>query len=318
VELPFNFNDKEDRILKESFGFDGDIQQSTKRFINRDGSFNIHRIGYSVTSPYQSLVGMSWWKFLLIIITIFVFLNIIYAFLFLLTGIENFAGIIASNNPLDQFGDLFFLSVQTFTTVGYGQIAPSGFWANIVSSLTALSGLLSLALATGLVFARFSKPKPGIVFSEHALIAPIDDGWSFQFRMANSKKHRIMDLSATVVMTWVVKEGNGYRRHFTNIPLVRDKISLFPINWTVIHKIDDQSPLKSCQLKTLKDMRAEFLVMLHGYDESYSKRIQQNTSYLYDEIKWYFKFNKMYEDHADKGTIFDLDRIDEIESVKKN
>ena len=307
--------DKKIRDKKES-GFGEFPDFETRRLINKDGSFNIIREGQGFFSSYQNSVEMGWGKFILLIVLVYILINAFFTILFLIAGYENLAGVPPYANFLEMFANTFFFSVQTFTTVGYGSMAPLGFWSNVIASFDALCGLLSLALATGLVFAKFSKPEAHIIFSQNAVIAPLQDDWSLQFRIVNQRDNRIIDLHATVVMSWLEKEGEEMRRHFSKLNLEIDNISLFPLNWTVVHRINEHSPLYNCDKNVLKNMHAEFMVMIDGHDETYAQKVHANTSYHFDEIKWFYRFTRMYRNNPDHGgTILDLKMIDDIEQV---
>ncbi|MEM9921057.1 MAG: ion channel, partial [Bacteroidota bacterium] len=228
----------------EDLGF-GDKLTSTKgaRLIRSNGQLNVDRTGFKVIAPYQSLVEMPWGRFLVLVLMTYIFINLFFAMLFCLVGTENLNGIEPSG-PLPAFWEAFFFSVQSFTTVGYGAVSPSGFWANVVAALDALTGLMSVALATGLIFARFSKPRANILFSDFGIIAPYRKIKSFQFRIVNKRSNKIIDLEARVTATWLEPLKNGRnKRHFETLKLERSSVFLFPLNWTVVHPIDSDSPL---------------------------------------------------------------------------
>lgn len=207
-------------------GFGQALNAGNLRLVNKDGSFNIERKGRPITTAYQTLVEMSWGRFLLLVLSLYVVINACFALLLVASGVENIG--IQNVQGIEAFFMAFFFSVQTYTTVGYGVLSPTGITTNLIASLIALSGLLSVAMATGLVFARFSKPKAQITFSKHALIAPYKDGWSFQFRIANLRNNSIINVHATLVMSWLEKVGDNKIRHFARLPLELDHISLFP------------------------------------------------------------------------------------------
>jgi len=194
-------------------------------------------------------------------------------------------------------------------------MAPLGFATNIIASLDALCGLLGWALATGLVFARFSKPRGQFLFSKIAVVAPYKDGWSLQMRLANKRSNRIIDLHATMVMTWLEDDGKDIMRKFARLKLELDSIGLFPLNWTIVHQIDEKSPLNNCDRNELEKMNAEFLIMIDGHDETYAQKVHGATSYQCSEVKWFYQFARMYRPDKDKGTIFDLGKIDEVVGV---
>ncbi len=302
-------------IKNSNFELDPELSElkdfGNHRLINKDGSFNIHRKGISHFAPYQYLVEMSWNIFLLIILGAYIFINLFFAIIFLLAGYENLAGVPETDSLIQQIANTFFFSVQTFTTVGYGSLAPLGFATNIIASLDALCGMLSWALATGLVFARFSKPQAQFLFSNIAVMAPYKDGLSIQMRVANKRSNRIIDLHSTMVMTWLEEDGDEVMRKFSQLTLEVSSISLFPLNWTIVHKIDENSPLNNCDRTALKKMNAEFLIMIDGHDETYAQKVHAATSYQFSEVQWFYQFARMYKPDKDKGTIFDLGKIDE-------
>jgi len=305
--------------INSQFDFDAEMAElkdlSSNRLINKDGSFNIYRKGISHFAPYQHLVEMKWSRFLIFILGCYVAINLFFALAFLIAGYENLAGVPQTESLIDQITNTFFFSVQTFTTVGYGSMAPLGFATNVIASMDALCGMLGWAIATGLVFARFSMPQGQFLFSSIAVVAPYKDGWSLQMRVANKRSNRIIDLHATMVMTWLEDDGESVMRKFARLNLELDNISLFPLNWTIVHKIDQDSPLNNCDRNELKKMNAEFLIMIDGHDETYAQKVHAATSYQFSEVKWQHQFARMYKPDKDKGTIFDLGKIDEVVSV---
>lgn len=285
------------------------------RLINRDGTFNVERKGHLAWTPYQDLVEMSWSRFLLLTGLVFVLINAVFALLFLLVGVEGFSGL-QDSSEFPRFWQLFFFSIQTFTTVGYGSMSPVGLTANMLAGLNAFVGLLGFALATGLVFARFAKPKSQILFSKNVIISPYRAGWSLQFRIVNVRNNNIINLKATVAMTWVEKkEDQTLVRRFASLPLEREKVALFPLNWTIVHPINEQSPLYDKSEEDLKSMNVEFLVLISGYDDSFAQEIHDNGSYTSNELIWNARFEPMY--HPGNGkTILELDKINDVQETE--
>ena len=298
----------------QDLGFGNKLQEGSNRFINKDGSFNIRREGMKILTPYQTLLEISWQRFFVIIVIAYIGINAIFALIFVILGIENLSGY-EPNGFVDDFSHAFYFSVQTFTTVGYGSISPFGHIANLVAAFDALAGLISFALATGLFFARFSKPKAMILFSQWGIIAPYQDGWSFQFRIANKRDDKMIDLEAQLVLTWLDLD-NG-RRRFAPLELERSKVVLFPLNWTIVHPIDESSPLFEKNMKDLMEMEVEFLVIIKGYDETFADLVHINTSYTCEEIKWGYRFLPMYKERPGDGTILELDKIDLMQATEE-
>lgn len=294
-------------------GFGKNLNNEGQRLINRDGSFNVIRSGRASWTPYQDLVEMSWIKFCGIILLAFLFVNALFAIGFVLIGVSGLSGIEPHDFPND-FASAFFFSVQTFTTVGYGSISPTNLATHLLASLDALVGLMALALATGLFFARFAKPRALIAFSEFALITPYKDTMSFQFRIANRRDNKIINLNANLTMSWMDYGPDGKpKRRFSMLELERASVVLFPLNWTIVHPITSKSPLYGKSKEDILQMEAEFLILLEGYDETYAQVVYNNGSYTCDEIKWGVKFAPMYAyDPARNKTVLKLGCIDKI------
>jgi len=288
----------------------------TKRIINKDGSFNIIRTGGGLSSinAFHYLINISWTKFLLIIFTGFVLVNFIFAVLYQLAGIENLTNA-AAGNGVQSFLNTFFFSVQTFATVGYGGIHPTGILSNIISSLESMTGILSFALATGLLYGRFSKPSARIIFSNTAIITPFKDGNALMFRIANSRQNVLMDMEANAMVAFLEKDGDRFTRKYYPLNLDLKFIHFFPLPWTIVHPIDQDSPLNGKTANALKDLEAELLIKIKGFDDSFSQQVITKSSYKYDEIEWNVKFVRAFSTDETGETIVELDKINETEPL---
>ncbi|MCB0704797.1 MAG: transporter [Saprospiraceae bacterium] len=298
----------------DDLGFGTKITGDGQRLINSDGTYNVVRQGLTSWTPYQDLVEMSWSRFFLIVLLFYVLVNSFLGLLYLLVGIDNLQGV-APGNLLTDFASAFFFSVQTFTTVGYGAVSPDGYPANILAALGALIGLMSFALATGLVFARFSKPKAAILFSENAIIAPYRGITGFMFRIANKRANKMINLTARVTMSWLEMEDGKKARKFAALKLERDKIYMFPLNWTLVHPIDEESPLHAKTEAELLEMQAEFIILIEGHDETYAQMVHANGSYLSADVRWHKRFEPMYEPTSDGRTLFNLEKINSFQDA---
>ncbi|MEM1214294.1 MAG: ion channel [Bacteroidota bacterium] len=297
-------------------GFGRKITQSTDRLINKDGSYNIIREGEQVWTAYQSLVEMPWGRFFGLIVLYYLAVNLVFALGFLAIGAEQLSSV-TGGSTLERLAACFFFSIQTFTTVGYGAISPTGTAANLLASAAALVGLISTALATGLFFARFSKAQAQLVFSKDALLSPYRDTelMSFQFRIANSHDSKVINLQASVILSWVEETVDGIpNRRFYNLPLERNRVNLLPLNWTIVHLIDKDSPIHGWAPKDFTEHQAEIIIFIEGFNESFGQRIHVSSSYTCREIRQDARFLPMYFHRAGK-TVLDLDAIHDFEFV---
>lgn len=298
-------------------GFGEKFTKKTKRIINKDGSFNVIRIdgGFSSRDLYQYLINLSWPKFLLIITAAFIIVNVFFAGLYEIVELSA-ASATRPGNYYNLFFNDFFFSVQTFTTVGYGGILPKGMTANSISAFEALLGLMSFALATGLLYGRFSKPNAKIIYSKNILIAPYNDGISLQFRIANQRHNILLEIEARILAVFLEKKGDQFVRKYYDLKLEMPFIYFFPLSWTVVHKIDSGSPLFGKTLEDLKELETEFLVLIKAFDDTFSQNVHSRNSYRYDEIVWSARYKKAYYTDNSGEVILDLDAINDYEKVE--
>lgn len=317
--MAFNKKYKPSKNIEEinDLGIGSKVIDSNQRLITKKGKFNIERKGIPFLksfSFYHYLISVSWFKFCLLVLSAFIFVNVIFALLYLAGGVENFEGI-ETTNTFERFMNEFFFSTQTFTTVGYGRINPVGMYSNIVSSFESLVGLLSFALATGLLYGRFSRPLAKIMYSENAIVSPFRETNAFQFRIANMRNdHDMIDVEIEVILSKV--ENNS--RRFFDLKLEYKKINFFNTSWTVNHIIDENSPMSGMNLKDLKEAESEFLILLKGFDDTFAQYVNSRFSYRYDEVIWGVKFKNIFGKSEDGRGMVRLDKISEIENADLN
>lgn len=262
---------------------------------------------------------MGWGRFLLIVATFYVLANAVFALAYLACGDGALIGqgFAAHSSLFSHFFRAYFFSVETFGTIGYGNIAPSGMAAYVVLTVESFAGLLSAALAAGLVFARFSRPNAAIVYSRHALVAPYRGITAFMFRCANERTNQLIEVSVQIMYSRIVVRPNGERvREFTSLPLEFDKVTFFALSWTVVHPIDEFSPLFHATADDLITAEAEFLILLSGNDETFSQTVHSRTSYKAHEIVWNARFRSMFIESPHEGaTGMDLSRIHDYDAV---
>jgi inward rectifier potassium channel len=328
-KLPFNLGPKADNDPEQDspkppttkdLGFGSSIGVNVKRLINRDGSFNVRRTGVRIRdiNPYVMLVTMPWWQLLITISLSYVLFNALFAIIYVIAGVEFLSGGRQLHSLGEKFAHAFFFSTQTFTTVGYGTISPEGILVNIISSFEAMTGLLGFALATGVIWGRFSRPTAKIGFSNHAIIAPYQDINSFQFRIVNRRKNELVQLEVEVVFM-AYKDVNGVKKQvFHGLELERERVSLFPLSWTIVHPITKESPLYGKSLKDLEESDSEFVIIIKGYDDTFAQEIYHQSSYKWDEILFGARFVKIFESKEDGYIKLDLDKVSMCERANLN
>jgi inward rectifier potassium channel len=292
-------------------------RESRQRLLNRDGSFNVRRDGlrfFESLSAYHYLLSISWAKFLGLICLFFVVTNMLFALLYVACG----EGALMHNvdaKSLGRFADAFFFSVETLATIGYGHFAPVSLTANIIMTIESLLGLLTFAAVAGFVFARFARPTACIQFSRNAVIAPYRNGKAFMFRIVNQRSNQIVNLEAKVLLSRRRRDGaSATDREFIALHLERESVVFFPLAWTIVHPIDETSPLKSWTAADLMDCDAEFLVLLNGFEETFSQNVHTRSSYTSREIAWGARFRNMFNPPDEEGEIsVDIRKLHEIE-----
>lgn len=299
-------------------GFGAKVSNASQRLLNRDGTFNARRRGLSVAqtwSPYHDLLNMSWRKFIAALLGVFIGLNLIFAVAYALCG----QGALSGPNA-NTFGSLllecFFLSVQTLATVGYGHIAPASTAANFISVVEMFLGFLMYAIAAGLAFARFARPQARIVFSDHAVVAPYHEGKALMFRFANTRKNQLLELEVKVLFSRIVYVNENPIRRYFQLDLERSRVAIIPLHLTVVHEINEQSPLSGLSSRDLADSAAELLVLVTAMDETFSATVHARTSYTHEEIEFDARFATVLS-LADDGVVeVDLRRFHDVERVE--
>ena len=303
--------------LKENTntGFGTNADNYGGRFLNKDGSVNMRKEGmgfFNRFSVFQTMLNMPRWKFISVILVFYLAINLVFTFVYLFIGADQFQGIIGTSD-WDKFREVYFFSTQTFTTVGYGRVNPVGGVANLMASIEALAGFLSLAIATGLIYGRFAKPKSYLAFSDHALISPYHDKTGLVFRLVSYKdNHSLTDVHVVVNIGLQVQENDKRVYKYYKLELERSHVETLPMNWNVVHPIDEKSPLYGFTAEDMAAADVELYILVNGFDEVFSSMVQQRTSYIYSEILFNRKFVPMYREAENgKTTILELHKLNE-------
>jgi len=287
------------------------------RAINKDGSFNVRRRGLHglAGSVYMQLVNLSWPRFWGLVALAFLAANVVFASLYTVLGPSSLRAA-ADDIGLGAFGKAFFFSVHTLTTVGYGDLYPQGLAANVVSSVEAALGLMGFAVATGLLFARFSRPNAQLIFSDRMVVSPYREGHSLQFRMANRRNNVLTDVLVDMMLMTVEQDTEGQlRRNFVELKLERRKIFFLALTWTVVHPIDESSPLKGMKAADLERLQAEVLILIRGYDDSFTQVVNTRYSYRWEEVEWSARFAPAFDVSPAGHLVLDLNRISATSAV---
>ncbi|GAC1685170.1 MAG: ion channel [Gemmatimonadaceae bacterium] len=303
------------------FGFGTVVtEQSRKRLLNRDGSFNVARDGggfLGALNAYHALLTMTWPRFLALAAAVYLLMNGLFALGFIALGPGALQG--PGDGHVGGFLRAFFFSIETFGTIGYGEIVPATLAANLLVTAESMLQLLAIAVATGVVFARFSRPTARIAYSHNAIIAPYRGITALEFRIANTRSNQIVDLSATVLMVREQVADGKRTRRFDPLALERQSVVFFPLAWTIVHPIDEASPMYGMTERDLLASEAEFLVLLRGLDETFSQAVHARTSYTAREVVWGAKFANLFHPIGDDGIptidMHKLHRFDPVPGV---
>ncbi len=306
-------------VADGDLGFGTNVSGTGNRLIDENGSFNVERSGLpfqAFYNIYHSLMIMPWTKFIAIVLGGYLVGNIIFAFFYVACGDDALHGWDSDHTMLSKYWTAFFFSAQTVTTVGYGHIAPNNMMANILAALESLIGLLAFALATGLLYGKFSRPTARIIFSDHALISPYQGGRALMFRMANARSNQLIDTEVLVVASQVVNTNGKMSRSYDPLKLERKAINFFPLSWTVVHPIDAESPLWGMDIGMMEQKDVEILIQFKGIDDTFAQTVHARSSYKHHEIRFGGKFRPIYNDgYRGKTTVLHLDKIDDYDEV---
>jgi len=291
------------------------------RFINKSGRPNIEKKGIGFLekiSWYHTMLLLPRWKFFLIILVFYICINLIFAFIYLMIGVQSL-GEIPSPSTLTDFAESFFFSTQTFTTVGYGRISPIGFLSSSIAAFEALLGLLSFALATGLLYGRFSKPVAYLRFSHNALIAPYRDMNALMLRLVPFKNTNLVDAVVSVTLGMALEENGVKVNRFYQLDLEFSTVNALTLSWTVVHPINEKSPLYNFTKTDFENMTGEVVVSVRAFDDMFSNIVVARTSYVFGEIYYGGKFEPMFErDNSGEKTVIYIDKLNSFKPADLN
>jgi inward rectifier potassium channel len=213
-----------------------------------------------------------------------------------------------------SFADVFFFSIQTMATIGYGDMYPQTLAANLIATVETVYGMMTMALSTGLLFARVSRPTARVTFSQIAVVDHFDGAPHLMFRVANQRRNQIVEAQMKFYVLRVERSPEGHvMRRFHDLPLVRDHTPVFALTWTVMHRIDEASPLHDVKPETIADEDMSFVCTMIGVDETFAQTIYARYAYNADTVRWHVRFADIFTTHPDGRRAVDYTRFHDVD-----
>jgi len=301
---------------EDDLGFGPQPVIKNQPLINKDGTPNVKRVGlpfFNTANNYHTLITMSWTRFWLMVLSGYLIVNVFFALIYVSLAPGSLDGT-SGNTTANHFLDAFFFSAQTISTVGYGHIYPKGTAANIAAAFESMLGLLAFALATGLLYGRFSRPSAQIAYSKNLLVAPyLENSKGVMFRLANLRRNILIDLEVEIIFSFNETIDGKTIRRFYPLEVERRKVSVLTLNWTIVHPLNENSPLIDMTKDDLEQSEASFAVLLSAFDDTFSQTVHSRTSYQYHEVVWDAKFKPIFDRDDNGRIVLDLSKISDHE-----
>ena len=256
---------------------------------------------------YHRALTVRWPVFFGLVGAAFLFLNALFALLYQLGDRA-----IANQFP-HGFGGAFFFSVETLATVGYGDMHPQTIYAHLVASAEIFTGMGCIAVVTGLIFARFSRPRAKIIFSQHPIVRPIDGLPTLMIRAANTRQNVIAEASAQLHLLRMETSPEGFRLFkIHDLKLIRQRHPIFVLSWNLMHVIDAASPLHGQTAQTLEATQSAVLLTIEGVDETTSQSILARQQWSHRELRWNHRYLDLVRDGEDGISVIDYAVFHEV------
>jgi len=313
----FKVNPKAKSEINTGFGVN--FSDYGGRFVNKNGKPNVEIKGIGFlrrTSWYHILLYLPRWQFFMVIVLFYLCINLVFTGIYYFLGLKEFGGTNTSSH-FKQFAEAFFFSSQSFTIGGYGRVDAGNLMINAICALEAFLGLLSLAVVTGLLYGRFSRPKAYIKFSENALLAPFHKGRAIMLRLAPFKNTTLTDVEAKVSLGLVVEEKGIKVNKFYQLPLEYKTVNSLTLSWTIVHPITETSPFFEFSEEDFKNAKGEILVFVKAFDDMFSNTVVTRTSYTLSEIVIGAKFDPMFHrSHKENNTQLYLNKLNSFSKAE--
>ncbi len=301
----------------EETGFGSKSFSDLDRLILEDGSVNVTKkgAGWKGFSLYYWLLNLHWSRLFVYGIVGYFAINLLFALAYFLGGREQLSGGSELPTSFDYFLHCFYFSTQTLTTVGFGFISPLKGFSSMLAAFEAMIGLLAFAFATSVLYGRFSKAKSRILFSKKMVVSPYRGIKGLKLRIANPRKSQIIELQARILYSHLEFENGVSTRRYTQLDLEIDFINMFPLPWTIVHPLDDESPIQNKTKADLEREQTEFIVILKGYDDTFNQYVHQVNSYRANEILFNADFEPMFDAGYETSTTVQLNKISDTKKV---
>jgi|tagenome__1003787_1003787.scaffolds.fasta_scaffold20972061_2 inward rectifier potassium channel len=259
---------------------------------------------------YHWVLSLTWPQFYLFLLVSYLFVNLVFAILYLVEP-----GCIAEVTP-GSFPQAFFFSVETLATVGYGHNYPANVYGHVIVTIEIFLGMIWLAVITGLIFVRFSRPTARVLFSHSILIGNHDGRPSVMLRVANLRHTSMVDAQFRLMFSRdePVAEGELIRR-FHELTVYPKYMPLFPAALTIRHTIDENSPLHGATVETLEKCDAFFVASVTSIERAFAASVESQQDYSYDDIRWNERFVDIYQELPDGNLVVDYGRIHDTEPI---
>jgi inward rectifier potassium channel len=279
----------------------------------KNGHLEIENSGKWYTywrEPYRLMLVVPWFLFLGIIALFYILVNVFFACIYIM-------GDHIANARSGDFFDAYFFSVQTFASIGYGAMYPKTFIGNLIVSFEAIVGLVSIALLTGISFARFSRPTARIMFSKFAVISSYNGQSTLMVRCANARGNQVLEAQVrlTLLRDEITMEGNPIRRVY-DLKLLRDRTYSFSLGWTIFHPTDDSSPLFNLNSNDLQQQNTTLIITINGHDETVAQTVHDRHDYHAGDVIFNYRFVDMITFLPNGDRIIDYSKIHKIEAIE--